>query len=105
MANTVNLNVRVDKNLKHRAENIFNELGMNLTTALNLFLRSAVRYGGIPFELRLEQLGTYDPTVDWTSEQWVRVREMLAESEKQFENGEFRDAFEVLKEAREKYGL
>ena len=45
MANTVNLNVRVDENLKHRAESIFNELGMNLTMALNLFLRSAVRYG------------------------------------------------------------
>ena len=105
MSNTVNLNVRVDEHLKHRAESIFNELGMNLTTALNLFLRSAVRYGGIPFDLRLEQLETYDSTADWTPEQWVGVRKMLAESEKQFENGEFRDAFEVLKEAREKYGL
>ena len=59
MANTVNLNVRVDETLKRRAESIFNELGMNLTTALNLFLRSTVRYGGIP----LEQPGP-DPTAN-----------------------------------------
>ncbi|MCL2152299.1 MAG: type II toxin-antitoxin system RelB/DinJ family antitoxin [Oscillospiraceae bacterium] len=53
MGNSTNLNVRVDEDLKRKAENIFNELGMNLSTAMNLFLRSAVRYGGIPFELRI----------------------------------------------------
>ena len=53
MGNTTNLNIRIDKDLKHQAEHIFNELGMNLTTALTLFLRSSVRYGGIPFALRL----------------------------------------------------
>ena len=50
---TTNLNVRVDEDLKRKAEYIFNELGMNLSTAMNLFLRCAVRYGGIPFDLRL----------------------------------------------------
>ena len=53
MGNTTNLNVRVDEDLKRRAEYIFNELGMNLSTAMNLFLRSVVRCGGIPFELKL----------------------------------------------------
>jgi DNA-damage-inducible protein J len=53
MANTTNVNVRVDENLKHQAEAIFSELGMNLSTAMTLFLRSAVRYGGIPFDLRV----------------------------------------------------
>jgi addiction module RelB/DinJ family antitoxin len=105
MASTVNLNIRVDENLKRRAESIFNELGMNLTTALNLFLRSAVRYGGVPFDLRLEQPEYCDPTANWTPKQWARAREMLAVSEKQFENGEYRDGFEVLKEARGNYGL
>ena len=53
MGNSTNINVRVDESLKRQAEHIFNELGMNLSTALNLFLRSAVRYGGIPFDLRI----------------------------------------------------
>ena len=107
MANTVNLNIRVDENLKRRAESIFNELGMTMTTALNLFLNSAVRYGGIPLDLRVEQKQpTVDElTADWTPEYWTKVRKKLEVSEKQFENGEFRDAFEVLREAQARYGL
>jgi len=105
MADTVNLNIRVDGNVKRQAESIFNELGMTLTTAMNLFLRSAVRYGGLPLELRLEQPESYGPTADWTPQQWEKVRKMLEVSEEQFKNGEYRDAFEVLSEARVKYGL
>ncbi|MBQ8508030.1 MAG: type II toxin-antitoxin system RelB/DinJ family antitoxin [Clostridia bacterium] len=52
---TTNMNVRVDADLKRRAEEIYKELGMNLSTAVNIFLRQSVRYGGIPFELRLER--------------------------------------------------
>ena len=55
MANTTNLNIRIDEKLKHDAEAIFSELGLNMSTALNMFLRYSVRYGGIPFELRIEK--------------------------------------------------
>lgn len=55
MANTTNLNIRVDEELKRKAEAIFNELGLNMSTAMNMFLRYSVRYGGIPFELRIEK--------------------------------------------------
>ncbi|MDO4241336.1 MAG: type II toxin-antitoxin system RelB/DinJ family antitoxin [Microbacteriaceae bacterium] len=49
---TMNLNIRVDKSLKEDAEYLFNELGFNMTTAVNMFLRSAVRENRIPFELK-----------------------------------------------------
>ncbi|MDO8686545.1 MAG: type II toxin-antitoxin system RelB/DinJ family antitoxin [Clostridiales bacterium] len=55
MANTTNLNIRVDEELKRRAETIFSELGLNMSTAMNVFLRYSVRYGGIPFDLRIEK--------------------------------------------------
>ena len=55
MANTTNINVRVDVDLKRQAEQIFSELGLNLSSAMNIFLKNAVRYGGIPFEMRLEE--------------------------------------------------
>ncbi len=58
MANTTNLNIRVDEDLKRQAEAIFAELGINMSTAMNMFLRYSVRYGGIPFELRLEKPNT-----------------------------------------------
>jgi DNA-damage-inducible protein J len=54
MANTVNLNVRIDADLKHKAEELFGELGLTMSTAMNIFLRYSVRYGGIPFDLRIE---------------------------------------------------
>ena len=43
-----------DKAIKDQAEEIFNELGLNMTTAVNMFLRTAIREHGIPFELKLE---------------------------------------------------
>ena len=49
-----NLNIRTDKAIKEQAEQIFNELGLNMTTAINLFLRTAIREHGIPFDLKLE---------------------------------------------------
>ena len=35
------------------AEKIFEELGLNMTTAINIFLRQTIRENGIPFELTL----------------------------------------------------
>lgn len=51
---TTNLNIRIDKDIKDQAEEIFNELGLNMTTAINMFLRTAIREQGIPFELKLD---------------------------------------------------
>lgn len=48
-----NLNIRTDKEVKAAAEKIFEELGLNMTTAVNIFLRQTIRENGIPFELKL----------------------------------------------------
>jgi DNA-damage-inducible protein J len=47
-----NLNVRVDKQVKEGAEKVFDELGLTMTAAVNLFLRAVIRENGIPFLLR-----------------------------------------------------
>lgn len=52
---TSNINIRVDSKVKEEAEQLFNKLGMNMSTAMNIFLRQSIRYGGIPFELRLDE--------------------------------------------------
>ena len=51
---TTNLNIRTEKAIKDQAESIFNELGINMTTAVNMFLRTAIREHGIPFEPKLD---------------------------------------------------
>lgn len=50
---STNLNIRTDKEVKLAAEKIFEELGLNMTTAINIFLRQTIRENGIPFELKL----------------------------------------------------
>lgn len=48
-----NINVRMDKEVKDAAERIFNDLGLNMTTAINIFLRRTIRDNGIPFDMKL----------------------------------------------------
>lgn len=49
---TTNINVRVDSGLKQEAEALFNDLGLTMSSAINMFLRSAVIHDGIPFEIK-----------------------------------------------------
>ena len=51
MADTVNLNIRIDRDLKERAEAFFADLGLNMTTAFNIFVRQSLKQGKIPFEI------------------------------------------------------
>lgn len=49
-----NMNIRMDEDVKAQAESLFSELGMNMTTAINVFLKQAIRENGIPFEIKIE---------------------------------------------------
>ena len=46
-----NLTISMDSDLKEKADVLFSELGMDLSTAFNLFVKESLRVGGIPFEL------------------------------------------------------
>lgn len=45
------INIRIDDVLKEKAELLFEDLGLNMTTAFNIFIRQSLREGGIPFEI------------------------------------------------------
>lgn len=53
--NTTNISIRMDSDLKAQADALFNELGMNITTAFNIFVRQSLREGKIPFDICLNQ--------------------------------------------------
>lgn len=55
MANTTNFSVRMNSDIKKQCEALYGELGINLTTAINVFLRQSLRVGGFPFDVRIEQ--------------------------------------------------
>ena len=45
------VNIRIDDELKKRADALFEELGLSITTAFTIFVRQSIREGGIPFEI------------------------------------------------------
>ena len=51
-----NISIRMDAELKAQADALFAELGMNLSTAFNIFVRQCLREGGIPFRISLNPL-------------------------------------------------
>ena len=50
----VNMTIRMDAELKAQASKLFQELGLDLSTATGLFYRQALRHHGLPFEVKLE---------------------------------------------------
>ncbi len=52
---TTNISIRMDSDLKAQADALFGELGMNLSTAFNVFVRQSLREGRIPFNISLNQ--------------------------------------------------
>lgn len=51
----VKVSFRVEKSLKEAADCLFRQLGLNMTTAINIFLRQAVRESRMPFELNSQK--------------------------------------------------
>lgn len=48
---TTNISIRLDSDLKKRADELLADLGLNMTTAVTIFLRQVIRRQGIPFEV------------------------------------------------------
>ena len=53
MSNLSNVSFRIDSELKNQADVLFQNLGLNMTTAFNMFLRQSVREGRIPFDVTI----------------------------------------------------
>ena len=47
------LTIRTNKEIKEQAQELFIDLGMDLSTAINIFLRVAIDHRGFPFKLKL----------------------------------------------------
>ena len=48
---TTNLCIRIDTETKKQAEELFSNLGMNISTAFSIFVKQALRVRGIPFAI------------------------------------------------------
>lgn len=48
------MTVRMDKDDKEKAKKLFSEFGLDMTTAINMFLKQSIRENAIPFSLTLD---------------------------------------------------
>jgi len=48
------MNIRMDSDVKRKALDLFAQFGLDMTTAVNMFLRQSIRQQGIPFALQLD---------------------------------------------------
>jgi len=74
MAQT-NLTIRIDEDIKREAEILFSRIGLNTSSAINVFFRQAVREQAIPFELK-----PYDDY--YTGQRLERILHSKAQAEK-----------------------
>ena len=52
MAKAASINMRIDPEFKEKVENLFGELGLSTSEAINIFLHQSVLQGGLPFEVK-----------------------------------------------------
>lgn len=51
----MSMSIRLDSEVKEQAQQVFSNLGIDMTTAINIFLRQAIQYQGLPFDVRLDE--------------------------------------------------
>ena len=54
LVSNTSMNIRMDSNVKKQAQELFAQFGLDMTTAVNMFLRQSIRQQGIPFALQLD---------------------------------------------------
>ena len=93
------IQVRVDEELKKKADELFKDLGTDTTTAIRMFLTQAVAIKGFPFEIKKVSANPYKALIE------DELLEKLERSRQQAASGMFRDADEIVRDMRAKYGL
>lgn len=97
MASTIQ--VRVDEELKKKSDALFKDLGTDTTTAIRMFLIQALAVNGFPFEIKRESTNPYEALTE------AEILEKLEKSLESAAQGLYRDAAEVSRDMRAKYGL
>ena len=72
------VNIRIEDGLKEKADELFEALGLNMSTAFNIFIKTSIRHEGIPFSLNLNTLNNENRKIPrselngkWTGKVWM----------------------------------
>lgn len=101
MQKTTNLNVRIEPDVKEKAEGILSSLGISVSSAINMFFKQIILQNGIPFELKIKP----NPPI---STKELTEKDFKNEIEKGFLEAEKIDtitASDAFADIRKKFGL
>ena len=101
MAQTT-VSIRMDESLKKELEWLCSELGMNITTAMTVFAKTAVRERRIPFDIALAPISQPKAIEDMTKEEFdAKIQAGLDD----IATGRVRPAKDALQDMRKKYTI
>ena len=98
MANGL-LQLRIDDTLRKDASDVYSQLGLDLPTAIRMFLTQALAVNGFPFEIKKATVNPYGALTEH------EMLEKLETSRAHAAQGMYKDADEVIHDVRAKYGL
>lgn len=67
---TVQTQIRIEEDIKKQAMELFNQLGIDMSSAVNMFLRQSIMRGGLPFSVEIPR---YKPEVVEAMEEAKRI--------------------------------
>ena len=97
MASTIQ--IRVDDDLKTKSDALFKDLGTDTTTAIRMFLTQALAVNGVPFEIKRATENPYEALTE------QEILDKLEKSREHAAQGMYKNAAEVSRDMRAKYGL
>lgn len=100
MAKTATLNLRVNPEVKKNAENILEQLGIPMSTAIEMFLKQISLVGGIPFPVVVPQAPS---TVNVDMMSVEQIRQKLEKGYEDMEKGNIHDAASAFEAFMEKH--
>ena len=98
MEKTTTLNLRVNPEVKKNAEEVLSQLGMPMSTAIDIYLKQISMTGGIPFPVTLPKAPASVNADAMTLEE---IHSMLKEGYDDIEKGNVHDASAAFKKFRE----
>ena len=94
MEKNATLNLRVNPDVKHNAEAVLSQLGISMSTAIDIYLRQINLVGGIPFPVTIRQA---PDTVNAEMMTAGQIREKIQSGLDDVEEGRYRDLDEIIR--------
>lgn len=100
MEKTATLNLRVNPTVKQRAENVLEQLGIPMSTAIDMYLNQIALTGGIPFAVTLPKAS---PAINADLMNVAEIHAKLQEGYEDIEAGKVQDAASAFAKFRERH--